>query len=244
MMNVWKFSLVCALACVTPHWAQAAEFDCGSLDNFGLGPFDYNEHPASARGAEKVHFKPDMQALNLRLYNPGRLRSEFMYTLRVYPNHPAALNAFSRLEYLYGKQLPKAERSDTAECFFDRAFRFRPQDPAVHFVYAMHLHQWNRLKDAAKEYAQAESLGETSSSFYYNYGLLHADLKNWSEAKRYAELAYSNGAQLTGLAQKIEKAGKGSIQIPSRQPRAPAPASDDAATGTNGTPAATEAETK
>lgn len=243
MMNVWKFGLVCALASFVPHWAQASEFDCGTLDNYGLGPFDYNDHPASARGAEKVHFKPDMQALNLRLYPAERLRGEFMYTLRVYPNHPAALNAFSRLEYLYGKQLPKTDRSQTAECFFDRAFRFRPQDPAVHFVYAMHLHQWSRLKDAAKAYAQAESLGEASQSFYYNYGLLQADLKNWPEAKRYAELAYSNGAQLPGLAQKIEKAGMGPVRIPSRQAPAPAPANEEAAGGSPGAPGA-EAESK
>lgn len=200
--------------------AHASEYDCGTLEN-SLGPFDYNdpsmrvpsgENPmGQVKRVENVHFQPDMQFLNTRKFSPERLRAEFAYTLGAFPNHRIALNAVSRLEMLYSKQLPPIGKRFTADCFFDRAIRFRPEDKGVRFVYGVHLHQRGRFQDALKEYTLAETLGEDSANFYYNFGLLHADMKNWQEAKRCAEIAYGQGAQLPGLAQRIQRAGHGTV---------------------------------
>ncbi|MBN9694942.1 MAG: tetratricopeptide repeat protein [Zoogloea sp.] len=196
--------------------AYASEYDCGPLEN-SLGPFDYNDPAMRAptgenpmgqiKRVENVHFQPDMQFLNIRRFTPERLRGEFGYTLGAFPNHPLALNAISRLEMLYSKQLPPAPKRVTANCFFDRAIRFRPEDRKVRFVYGVHLHQTGKLNDALKEYQLAESLGEDSANFYYNYGLLLADLKNWELAQKYARKAYANGIALPGLANKLQRNG-------------------------------------
>ncbi|MDD3352555.1 hypothetical protein [Zoogloea sp.] len=196
--------------------AQADEFTCGSLEN-GVGPFDYNdpaihvpngENPmGQLKRVENVHFHAGMQYLNIRNYSPERIRSEFAYTLRAFPNHRLALNAFSRLEQFYSKQLPGAGKALTADCFFDRAIRFRPEDKGVRFVHAMHLHRQGKLKDALTEYELAEKLGEESANFHYNYGLLLADMKKWDQARTQAEIAYSRGIPLPGLADKLQRNG-------------------------------------
>lgn len=217
--------------------AHASEYDCGTLEN-SLGPFDYNdpamrlptgENPmGQVKRVENVHFQPDMQFLNTRKFSPERLRGEFNYTLNAFPNHRIALNAMSRLEMLYSKQLPPLGKRYTADCYFDRAIRFRPEDKGVRFVYGMHLHQRGRLQDALKEYTLAETLGEDSGNFYYNYGLLHSDLKNWELAQKYAQKAYAAGVALPGLANKLQRNGHPITVTPAPAPAAPAaePASD------------------
>ncbi len=210
--------------------AYASEYDCGTLEN-SIGPFDYHDPAMRAptgenpmgqiKRVENVHFQPDMQFLNTRRFAPERLRAEFAYTLAAFPNHPLALNAISRLEILYGKQLPPASKKVTAACFFDRAIRFRPEDRKVRFVYGVHLHQTGKLNDALKEYQLAESLGEESGNFYYNYGLLLADLKNWDLAQKYARKAYSDGIALPGLANKLQRNGYRVNTQPESKPSEP-----------------------
>ena len=64
------------------------------------------------------------------------------------------------------------------------------------------------MKEALAEYELAESLGEESANFHYNFGLLQADLKNWDKAFAYAEKAQRAGLMLPGLRGKLEKAGR------------------------------------
>lgn len=220
------FGRLCAgagLSLVLVSYAAAGEIDCGVLKNFNdLGPFDYqdpqNRVPDGAnpmgmvKRVENVHFQDAMKAVNLKLFSVERLTSEFTYTLRMFPNHPEALYAMSRLESLAGGKLPqKAINVFTpkisADCFFDRAIRFRPEDSAVQLVYGLHLHKRQRYKEALVAYEKAEALGEDSTSLYYNLGLLHTELKNWDKAVGYAQKAYGKGAYFPALRDRIEKAG-------------------------------------
>ncbi len=228
--TIGKGLLLLALSFSGPI-AHAAEFDCGSLDST-LGPFDYNdpaqrvpngENPMGmVKRVENVHFQPDLMYLNIKRFFPDRLHSEFLYTLGIFPNHRLALNSFSRLEHLYGKQLSPAPKRQTADCAFDRAIRFRPEDKSLRFVYGLHLHQAGKLRDALKEYELAESLGEDSGNFYYNYGLLLTDLKNWDLAQKYAEKAYASGISLPGLANKLQRSGHPRPPSPPASPVSPA----------------------
>lgn len=210
-----------------------AEIDCGQLKNFGdIGPWDYTDPSSSiATGAdpmgrikrvENVHFSPDVRNLNTKALSIERLTSEIHYTLRVFPNHPEALYAISRLERLAGGKLPNTSATMftpkvTAECFFDRALRFRPDDKDVRIIYGIHLHLRGRFKEALDQYQIAEGKGEDSPTFYYNLGLLYADMKYWTKAIEYGQKAYSSGLDLPGLRQKLEKAGY-KIQPPVRKP--------------------------
>lgn len=213
-------------------FAQASV--CGELKNFAdVGPWDYADPSSSAptgadpmgriKRVENVHFHPEMKNLNTKMYSIDRLTAEIHYTLRVFPNHPDALNSMSRLEKQAGGKLPQSSATIftplvSSHCFFDRAIRFRPEDKKVHLVYAMHLHRNGKLKEALGQYELSEKLGEDSSSFNYSFGLLYADLKNWEKAFEYAHKAYSSGLDLPGLRQKLERAGY-KIQSPVRQPK-------------------------
>ena len=205
----------------TGSWG--AEYDCGELKNFGdIGPWDYADPSSSVpTGAdpmgrrlrvENVHFSPDIRDLNTKKLSIERLTAEIHYTLAVFPNHPLALYAVSRLERLAGGKLPNKTATIymprvTAECFFDRALRFRPDDKDVRIVYGIHLHLRKKFKEALEQYTIAESKGADSSFFNYNLGLLYADMKNWEKAVEYGQKAYKSGADLPGLRQKLEKAG-------------------------------------
>lgn len=218
--SVAILSIGLALSCQ----AQADVFSCGVLRNHGeIGPWDYADPSSSVptgadpmgriKRVENVHFTPDMQTLNLKVFPVDRLTDEFHYTLRVFPNHPKALLAISRLERMAGGKLPQRGITPytpriTADCFFDRAIRFRPEDKTVRMVYGIHLQQRGKLKEALFEYELAESLGEESASLYYNLGLLHADMKSWEKAYEYGLNAERRGLMLPGLRGKLEKAGR------------------------------------
>jgi tetratricopeptide (TPR) repeat protein len=218
------------LAATIVAWSLAAsatvaadEFDCGPLRNFNdFGPFDYRDPEnfistgadpmGRLKRVENVHFQDDMKALNLRMFSIERLAGEFTYTLRVFPNHPEALHAMSRLEKQAGGKLPQAAATIytpriTADCFFDRAVRFRPEDPQVQFLRAIHLHDRGRLKEARSAYAEAGRLGLDTANFNYNYGLLLSDLKEWDAARELARKAYAGGFPLDGLRGRLAAAG-------------------------------------
>jgi len=204
--------------------AHASAMECGELRNYGdIGPWDYADPSSSVptgedpmgriKRVENVHFKPAIQMLDRKQFSIERLTGEIHYTLRVFPNHPRALYAMSRLERMAGGKLPQNSVTPftpkiTADCFFDRALRFRPNDKNVRKVHAMHLQQRGKLKEALAEYEQAESLGEQNADLYYNIGLLHTDLKNWDKAYEYGVKAQNQGFMLPALKQRLQGAGR------------------------------------
>ncbi len=215
--------LACFIAVLTWATAHAGELDCGPLKNFNdFGPFDYQDpsnrvptpdHPMGlVKRVENVHFTPEMRAVNTKELSVERLTGEYEYTLRVFPNHPEALYAVSKLEKLAKGRLPQQRANIyvpkiTAECFFDRAIRFRPDDPNVRFMHAMYLHDRKRLSEARQSYAEADRLGITIANFYYNYGLLLTDLKDYQSAREFAQKAYAGGFPLEGLRRRLTDAG-------------------------------------
>jgi hypothetical protein len=228
MMNelAWQAvrnAILVAITAASMGTAVADVADCGELRNFGdIGPWDYADPSSSVRDGENpmgrikrvenVHFNPEMKMLNTKRFSIERLTGEIHYTLRVFPNHPEALVAISRLERMAGGKLP--QRSATvftpkisAYCFFDRAIRFRPEDKAVRYSYAIHLHQNRKYQEALEQYRLAESQYEDDRIFQYNIGLLYADIKNWEKAAEHAQRAYSSGVTFAALRQRLEKAG-------------------------------------
>ena len=208
---------------VLSPYALAGEYDCGVLQNHGgIGPWDYYDPSSSAntgenpmgriKRVENVHFKSGMRNLNTKEYDIERLTAEITYTLAVFPNHPDALLAIARLEKMAGGKLPQRaadvyKPKISAYCFFDRALRFRPEQPGVRFSYAIYLHQQGKYSEALDHYKFAETAYEENPFFQYNLGLLYSEMKNWPKAIEYAERAYRGGAIFPGLRQRIEKAG-------------------------------------
>lgn len=249
--------ILIAMTAASMGTAVADVADCGELRNFGdIGPWDYADPSSSARTGEdpmgrikrveNVHFNPEMKMLNTKRFSIERLTGEIHYTLRVFPNHPEALVAISRLERMAGGKLP--QRSATvftpkisAYCFFDRAIRFRPEDKAVRYSYAIHLHQNRKFQEALEQYRLAESQYEDDRIFQYNIGLLYADVKNWEKAAEHAQRAYSSGVTFAALRQRLEKAG---YTINTKPPSSDRPTIDNPVSGSNEKPEVTETTTK
>lgn len=239
-----RWSLTLLLLIAVPMTAAQAqiEMECAGLDSSGgVGPWDYsdpaNHRPSGdapkgrAKLVENVHFKPAMRDLNTKKYSPARLSGEFRYTLGIFPNHYVALNSLSKLEKHYGGRPAEGYKESAplklfADCYFQRAMLFKPDDARVHVVHGIHLHDRGRFSEAIKAYETAESLGEASIMFAYNFGLVLADAKQYDRALEYAQRAYGGGYPLPGLARKLEAAGY-RIAVPAPARAAPTQVAPD-----------------
>lgn len=133
---IFKLILLIFIFISKLSFAQTGNPECGSLKN-GFGPYDYrSDRGPSLELVESAHFTQQVEMLiNAKT---GYIGGDLDYTLRAYPNHHRALMSTMR----YGEKT-KSEKppsmSYTVECYFDRAIRFRPDDPISRMIYAMYL---------------------------------------------------------------------------------------------------------
>lgn len=181
---------------------------CGSLEN-PYGPFNYN----TARGRKhwpivrNYHFTQEVRTL--KHGSTGSLGHDLDYTLRAFPNQPAAL--YDMIVYQLRDGYPNGGTHETvgyysAECYLKRAVVFAPHDGVVRMIYAIY---WQRKGDdqkALKRYKQAEKRIKParSAELYYNMGLLYFQLKDYNNAREYAKKAYKRGYPLSGLRQQLK----------------------------------------
>jgi len=180
---------------------------CGSLEKApgGFGPFDYRTATSSQRHmVESHHFTTSVETL--RAGHSGTLGGDIDYTLRAFPNHPRALMAMMRLADRTRTGQPTGARY-LVECYFDRAIRFRPQDPSVRALYAYFLTKNDRHNEAKQQLLIGETIPNIPSDVAYNFGLAWFELGDFERSYRYAKQAYSEGIELSGLRDKLRKAG-------------------------------------
>ncbi len=180
---------------------------CGDVFTNAIGPFDYlnpddrtRTKTAGVPVVENYHFTPDVEGFRL---TPNRLMGDLGYTLRAVPNHHRALNAIARYDIERG--IPPNERS--AQCWFDRALRFRPEDGTVWQVYGNWLSRKNRAEDAIKAYTRAKEINPDSAEVHYNIGLLYLRMGQLEKARESARLAYEGNYPLPGLRRKLAEKG-------------------------------------
>lgn len=192
--------------------AQAAgknEPYCGSLSN-AYGPYDYRkgatELAFNLKLVEDFHFTPEVE--NGVRGTSGTLAGDLDYTLRAFPNHPGALNTVIRVASRDRKTpfLPQGKRP--VECYFDRAVRFAPDDPAAHTLYGSFLLSMGREAEALPRYLTAVELDPDNPSTNYNMGLVYFKNKDMAKANQYAQKAYALGFPLPGLKSMLVQAGK------------------------------------
>lgn len=178
---------------------------CGPLEN-AFGPFDYRTAaPRDKRLVEGAHFTPEVETL--RRGSRGYLGGDIDYTLRVFPNHPRALMAMVRLAELKRTTRPAGARY-TAECYFDRAIRFTPDDPMVRVLYGIYLAKARRTKEAEEQLSQAEQLGGSDPQVIYDIGIGHLELKDYAKALAFAKKADAMGIRVTGLRDRLQREGQ------------------------------------
>lgn len=193
--------LALTLATPTPGHAEELPPDCGEFTN-SYGPFDYTnpDHFAHKLSiVEKFHFRPEQE---LSTYKPNsKVKVDFGYTLRAFPNHHRALMALARWLKLHKPEDWTSEMRP--ECYFYRAVAWRPRDAVSRMIFGYYLHQNQRLNEAEAQYRMAVQIQPDYAEGHYNLGLLLADQKRWPESLAEAHRAYELKYPLPGLKNRL-----------------------------------------
>ncbi len=209
MIALWT---TCAVAELPP--------ECGSLDNH-YGPFDFRYPPeGSLKKVELAHFDANVARLQQHskcIRQKARcspISGDLGYTLEVFPNHHQALIAMAQY------QLSPINRKEppmkfSAECYFQRAIQFTPDDPTVRMIHAYYLTEIGRQTEAAGEYDRALKIAPDSAEVNYNAGLFFLQINDVERATECAVRAYDLGHPLPGLRNKLATKG---IDLDSRSP--------------------------
>lgn len=210
MLQFWPMKLrrIVAAAVLIGFAGRAAALCGGGLDenNFHR-PIDYNdpEERDNIRLVERFHFTHEIESLQAGKNGP--LPGDIEYTLRHIPNHYRALHAMAEWQR-QNPTPPRGLQYLKAECYFERAFAFKPEDATIYLVYGVFLHKNGDLESARTVYERGLELKPDHAELIYNFGLLLVDLKQYDEARRYADRAYELGYPLPGLRNKLARAGQ------------------------------------
>lgn len=182
--------------------------DCSPVQGVaGRDYFDFLDPASKPRLdiVEEYHFTPEIE--NLQHGRTGQIPADLDFVLRALPNHYRALVAMGRWQQMHPKMPDSLEgRVYAADCYFKRAIWFRGEDPNLHALYGIYLHQTGKLDEAERQYDQAEKLGSENAELYYNRGLLKLKRGDLAAAQAYAEKAYAQGYPLPGLRDMLAKA--------------------------------------
>ncbi len=172
------------------------------------GPFDYTKRSQipshNLNIVEGAHFTPEVESL-VRGNTTSLPYGDIAYTLQAWPNHHRALYAISRYHLrlkLQNKNIPIA-----AECWFQRALIYSSEDATTYMLYGSYLQKSNKPQSAKTNYLKALELEPENQLFHYNYGLLLVELKQYDKAREHAKAAYRKPLPLSGLRDKLKKAG-------------------------------------
>jgi tetratricopeptide (TPR) repeat protein len=205
--------------------------DCGRPgDSPGrFGPFDYRDPTKDEERwlVEKAHFTLYMEEMALYGFSQqsqqlpeeaagwSLVAGNLDYTLYAFPNHARALYAMAVWQLRLGKQDPlnlhnqiATTRLLSAECYFQRAISFTPDDPLVYHAYGAYLQKSGDLHKAAAQYEKAIQLMPDAPEPHYNLGLLYLQLNDYKKASEQADRAYALGYPLQGLKKKLAAAGQ------------------------------------
>ena len=130
------------------------------------------------------------------------------YTLRAFPNHARALMSMAKLSLRDKRPTPTGAQF-SIDCYFDRAFRFQPDDPMPRLIAGLYYIKLKNLGEARENITIADSLSESSqdANLHYNLGLAYLDLKELDKSVEHAKKAYDAGFPLPGLRNMLRDAG-------------------------------------
>jgi tetratricopeptide (TPR) repeat protein len=189
--------------------AQAPEIpDCPDPFKNGVGPFDYTNgadltDPQHIPIVEQFHFTRRVESLQGGSTGAYAL-TDLDYTLRAIPNHHRALNAVVRYDLAHNGT-PSQFRP--VQCWFDRAFAFKPNDGMVWMIFGNWKSGKNDTKAALEAYLKAKELLPDSVEVDYNLGLLYVRLGDYDKAMACARTVYAANYPLQGLRKRLAEKG-------------------------------------
>ena len=192
-------------------------FACEDLPWKRKRPYDYyaaetKESTGTFNGGllylvEQRHFPVDVQLLTKG--STGAQPTDLLFVLTSIPNHPGALDAYSRYELRYNKSDSfKSDKSHQkplyqADCFFRRAIQIYPNYAETWKVWGLHNYRNGDYTKAIEMFMKSMSMGDTSPTLHYYLGLSYLSLGNEDEAVLHAKIAYSGGFPLQGLKNRL-----------------------------------------
>ncbi|MGI0116708.1 tetratricopeptide repeat protein [Zooshikella sp. RANM57] len=196
IINILLFILI-GYSSILINSVMASSF-CGDLKNF-YGPFDYTNpkhYQENLPIVEQYHFNENIEYLQSGM--SSNIMGDLTYTLRAFPNHHRAL--FTVIRYYTLLNIRNEEtRHWSAECFLERALRFKPDDGIVHMLYGIYLHRRGKYTEALEKYQTALKYKPGNAEIHYNIGLLYLKLKQFDKAYEHAQQAYAKNYPLQGL---------------------------------------------
>lgn len=185
--------------------------ECGgpTISN-AYGPYDYTNPRHKAEKlpiVDGAHFSTKVESLKGGI-NATLAGSDIDYTLRAFPNHHRALDAMGRYHLSYPNTIKPPNANYSADCYFQRAIVFRPEDGISRMVYGIFLLRSGRLDEAEIHYKDALELIPGSPELHNNLSLLYILKKDFEAARTHAREAYRLGFPLMGAKNKLVRLGE------------------------------------
>lgn len=209
----WLPLVAATLLAAWPHPSAQAQTPtqggCGDPFKNHFGPWDFRTaRREDIQIVERVHFTPGIESMtkpvNTAMYD---MAQDVAYTLRVFPNHHRALLTMQRLSEKHRAD-PPAGAGYSVECWYERATRFRPDDPVVRGLYAQWLGRKGRQEEADRQLQQALRHGKDSPLTQYNVGLVYFAIGMHDRALAQAHKAMAMGVPRTELVDMLKREGK------------------------------------
>lgn len=127
------------------------------------------------------------------------------FILNHWPNHYPALQALIRYKLAGGDGDRGRYRS--ADCYFEIAHQFVPNDANVLILYGIYRYRSGDTDRAELYWKRALQLEADSAEAHYNLGLLYVEEARFRDALEHAIKAYDLGYPLPGLKSKLVRAG-------------------------------------
>lgn len=194
--------------------AQVSAQLCGALASQGqFGPYDYRTDKYYLPVVQDRHFTPRIESL-INVKGQNLYGGDIDYTLRKFPNHHRALMSVLRVAerkippQVHGLLLPP-------ECYFERAVRWRADDPVPRMLYARFLGQEKRFDEARQMLEATERIAGDNVLTRRNIGLVYLEIGMPDKALEQAHRVMQIDPAETAL--KLALQGKGQWREPTPQ---------------------------
>ena len=192
-----------AFSCDLSPNAMAGKLDYYNPRNFMAGTTEHSFF-GKVTGA---HLTEDMLTMTRKLDHD--IHGDLGYTLKIFPNHPAALDLASRLEIAAssGYRRKWDKMPEGTDCLFRKALLINDSEAETYYVWGIHYMRNKKYPEAKEKFEIAQNLGAADAAFHYNYGLLYIKMEEYSKAAEQAKIAYNQGFPLPGLKRILEEKG-------------------------------------
>jgi tetratricopeptide (TPR) repeat protein len=152
------------------------------------------------RTVEQYHLGKGEAHLRKREY--AQAYSEFLFILKIFPNHPRTLALMVQVCEQWKSPHCRSEE------FLERAVSINPNASGTFVVQGIYLHRMRQYPKAIESYKQALEIDPNSVNAQYNLGLAYLETKQYESANEHAQRAYALGAPMPGLRQGLERVGQ------------------------------------